>query len=408
MSRALTAAVSAAAAVGAAPSAYNALLVAAASVRREPPRPDTSGLHLLALVPAHDEQHQIAQTVRALIDSCASPHTLDVTVVADNCSDRTAQEATAAGARVLERTDPDNRGKGRALAWALERLGDHPADAVLFVDADCQASPTLAKTLADELAAGADAVQADYVVSNAGDSGGTALRFAAFALACTARPGGRSRLGASAGLLGTGMAIRRDVLRRLPWTAFGLAEDQEYHLRLVDSGARVGFVPEAAVFSPMPSTHTEGAGQQARWEAGRVALRRPAARLVASGLRRGDRVRLHAGLELLLPPQSLVAAGGAAALALGVLTGRRAATAVATAGLIAQVGAIAGALRLAGAPASVYRALGSAPLLIARKVRLYGEIAAGRGPQGWERTVRQPKSDRAGSTPGAVNTKSLT
>src|SRR4051812_22547884 len=67
---------------------------------------------------------------------------IELVVVADRCTDATAQLARAAGASVLERTDGPP-GKGAALAWALERVlaESRPPDAIAVVDADCRATP---------------------------------------------------------------------------------------------------------------------------------------------------------------------------------------------------------------------------------------------------------------------------
>jgi 1,2-diacylglycerol 3-beta-glucosyltransferase len=390
-----------AAATAALPAAYvGALALAAAPARRRPaPRPPASGAEprLLVLVPAHDEQDVIGDALDALAAADYPADRLDVVVVADNCGDATADVARRHGATVLERRDPERRGKGHALEWALGRVRDRAFDAVLFLDADCVVTPGLPRALAARLAAGEQAVQANYVVANPGDSPAAGLRYAAFAVICTVRPLGKDALGLSAGILGTGMALSRDLLDRHPWQAHSLAEDLEYHLRLIDSGERVRFVPEEAVVSPMPASHGDSAGQQSRWEAGRLELaRRWAPRLVASGLRRRDPVRLHAALELLVPSQSALFALNAAALAAAAAAGGRATRAAALVGAAAQGAVVIGALRMVRAPRSAYASLLAAPGLVVRKLGLYGAIAAGRGPSGWERTAREPVSQAGG------------
>ena len=162
----------------------------------------------------------------------------------------------------------------------------------------------------------------------------------------------------------------------------GLAHDER-------GGERVRFVDEAAVLSDMPTSAGGSAGQQSRWEAGKAALvRRWTPRLVAAGLRDRDPVRVHAGLELLVPPQSLLAgatvAGGGAALALGPPAPRRLACAMA----LAQAAFVAGGMRRAGAPRAAWRGLALAPALVVRKAILYLRIVAGRGPREWVRTER--------------------
>src|ERR1044072_1347026 len=118
------------------------------------------------------------------------------------------------------------------------------------------------------------------------------------------------------------MGFRRELLERTPWSATGLVEDGEYHLHLVLAGERAEFVAEASVSQAVPTSMRASSEQQARWERGRLQLiRRWSARLVASGLARGDVVRLHAGLECLLPPQSVIAAGNLGSLLAGPLFG---------------------------------------------------------------------------------------
>ncbi|HWI74898.1 MAG TPA: glycosyltransferase family 2 protein, partial [Baekduia sp.] len=201
------------------------LLGAAAAGRRGRSTTAVVGAPAVVLVPAHDEEDGVAATVASLRPGDPDR---EVVVIADNCGDRTAAVARAAGATVIERADAHHRGKGHALAWALEWLAaERPAtDMVVMVDADCLASPNLVGALRDALAdGGAAAAQARYEVANADASPAAGLRSAAFALWNTVRPLGKERLGLSCGLLGTGMAFRRDVLDRVPWEAFGVAED---------------------------------------------------------------------------------------------------------------------------------------------------------------------------------------
>jgi 1,2-diacylglycerol 3-beta-glucosyltransferase len=386
------------------------LLGAALHARRVPPPPPPppgGEPRILVLIPAHDEAGGIADTLHSLRLSEYPRERLDVVVVADNCSDGTAEVAWAEGASVLERHDHERRGKGHALAWALDRLRDEPFDAVLFLDADCGVTPNLLAALGARHAAGSAAVQANYVVANPEASAAAGLRYAAFAQICTVRPLGKAHLGLSAGVLGTGMLLGRKLLDRVPWRAFSLAEDLEHHLRLIDAGELVAFAPEAAVLSPMPAGEDESASQQSRWESGRLQLaRRWAPRLVRSGLRRRDPARVHAGLELLVPSQSALAAWNAAAAVGAALLGGRAARRLAAAGVVGQGVALVGALAAVRAPASAWRSLAGAPRLAARKLSLYRSIAAGEGPTSWERTARSSSS--ASASAGSTKTKSLT
>ena len=369
------------------------VLVASAAGRRSAPESPGAGPlpDLLVLVPAHDEELLVGDAVDSLLAADYGGGRREVVVIADNCSDRTAAVAAEHGATVWKRDAVDARGKGQALAWAIKQAErERPGvAAIAVIDADCRITANLLRVLGAGVASGADAVQAENRVSNPDDSHTAALRFAGFALFNAVRPRGKEHLGLSCGLLGTGMAFAAATLRAVPWTAFSVGEDREYHARLVASGRRARFAPEAAVFSAAPATPEAAVVQQTRWETGNVELAlRWSPRLLLAGIARADVQRIHAAIELLVPPLSLLVtqtlAGGALAAAGGDRRLVRRAAAVGA----AQVVYVVGGLAAAGAPPTVYRALAAAPGLIVRKLAQYGRILTGGGATAWERTSR--------------------
>jgi 1,2-diacylglycerol 3-beta-glucosyltransferase len=369
-----------------------ALMTAGITRSRDLPDEESHGdeLSIAVLVPAHDEEAGLAATVEALSAQSYPPGRHEVIVIADNCADATAAVARASGATVWERTDRAARGKGQALAWALARLwAERPdVDAVAVVDADCIASSNLCAVVDRSLRAGARAIQVRYVVSNPEASATAALRWAGFALMHVVRPRGKRRLGLSCGLFGTGMAFHRDLLREQPWSAFSVTEDAEYHLRLVAAGDAVAFAEEASVASPMPTTPAGARDQQLRWETGNARLARRSARLLLDGLRAGDRRRIAAALDRLVPPQSLLLVGTVGA-GVGALALRsRGLVALGALTCAGQVAYVVGGLASVRAPRPVWLALASAPRLVATKLGQAGRIACGRGATKWIRTTR--------------------
>jgi colanic acid/amylovoran biosynthesis glycosyltransferase len=359
---------------------------------------ETAPRRLVVLIPAHNEEGQIGATLRSLAE-CNYPVPRRTIVIADNCEDDTAVVAKAAGAEVWERVEESARGKGRALAWALDRLlGDGDGfDAVVLIDADCTCSENFLGAIDRRLGAGARAIQVDNVVGNATASDASALRFAGFSLTNTIRSRGKDRLGVSCGLTGTGMAFARSLVEAEPWTT-GLAEDGEYHMRLVLAGERVEFAPEASVSSAMPTTHAGSGSQQARWESGRLDVARHwTPKLLRSGIARRDAAQVHIGLECLLPPQSLIAAGSLTSLLAGAVAGSRRLVVLAIGTLLGQTAYVMLGLRLVRAPRPVYRALLTAPRLIASKLVLYAKLIGGRGPRTWIRTTRPAEDETPGS-----------
>jgi cellulose synthase/poly-beta-1,6-N-acetylglucosamine synthase-like glycosyltransferase len=371
--------------------AYLLLLLAAATRSSAGHVLTDDPLRFVVLVPAHDEEAMIGRTLAALARVEYPRERWSLVVIADNCRDATAGIAARAGATVLERHDPDRRGKAFALNWALDRLAHVAGDAqaVAIVDADCEPSSNLLAAMNARLRSGACAVQVRYEVSNPDASPQTALRFAAFALMNTVRPLGKERLGLSSGLLGTGMAFLRPLLERHRFAERSLVEDAELHLRLVANGERVAFVSEASVRSPMPTGAAAIQAQQSRWEGGRMSLLRAwTAPLLATGTRRRDAVRLHAWFELLVPPQSVLALLHVAFGLLAVAARGRRRRRLAALAAACQAIFVLGGLRVTRAPRSVYRALAHAPVLVVQKIQILSRLAVKGAPRSWERTAR--------------------
>lgn len=347
---------------------------------------------IAVLVPAHDEEQGISPVVEALVNQKYPDHRFEVIVIADNCTDRTAEVAGRAGATVWTRVEPEARGKGQALSWALRRLQSEPErrDVVVVVDADCLASSNLCSVIGARMTEpDVHALQVRYEVSNPEDSPTAALRAAGFILKHVIRSRGRARLGLSCGLFGSGMAFRTEILEQVGWPT-SVTEDTELHLRLVERSVVVKYVEDASVRSVMPTTATAAVEQQLRWETGNAQLAKTyALRLVARAVRESDGQLLAAAAELLVPSQSLLAAGCVCVGAVSAGLRQKPIAALAAITLAAQTTYVVGGLLAAGAPPSSLRALTASPGFIARRLQVLSRVAAGRGAKTWVRTTRE-------------------
>ncbi|HEX5478695.1 MAG TPA: glycosyltransferase family 2 protein, partial [Dehalococcoidia bacterium] len=198
------------------------------------------------VVPARNEAPRIAALIESIRALDYPPQLVRALVVADNCGDDTAAVARAAGADVVERFDRDDIGKGYALAFGLAHVAP-PYDAVVFVDGDCTVNTACLSAISLKLDEGAEAVQAYYVMAPERDSRAAAVRSLALTLVHYVRPLAKERLHASAGLKGSGMCFTRTLIEDIGWSATGLAEDVEQHVRLLRAGHRVAFAPGAVV-----------------------------------------------------------------------------------------------------------------------------------------------------------------
>jgi cellulose synthase/poly-beta-1,6-N-acetylglucosamine synthase-like glycosyltransferase len=375
-------------------SGYLLLLTLLSGNKEAPPRV-APRLKFDIIIPAHNEEAGIARTVANLSRVDWPVELRRVLVVADNCSDATADRAREAGATVLVRHDKELRGKGYALQYAFEQsLKDGFADAVVVVDADTEVTDNLLHAFAARLEAGAHAVQAHYGVLNPHASWRTKLMAISMALFHKVRSLGRERLGVSCGLRGNGMCFTHAIIRQVPHEAFSIVEDLEYGIRLGKAGQRVHYAWEAEALGEMVSSEKAARSQRRRWEGGRMAMMREyGVPLLAEGLRKGDKVLVDLAMDLLVPPLSWVVLGsGAVAVGSAVLAFWRGAVgpsaSVAAASVLALVLYVMRGWWMSGMGLAGLGALARAPFYVAWKLWLM--LSRPEEKKGeWVRTARE-------------------
>jgi 1,2-diacylglycerol 3-beta-glucosyltransferase len=353
------------------------------------------------VVPAHDEESSIAQTVRSLRASEYPADLFDVIVVADNCTDRTGGAASAQGAVVLERVSTDQRGKGYALRWCFDRiLGPGSRyDAVAVCDADTIADPGMLTVMNAYLEQGALAIQCNDQVQPAPNAWSSEAIRLGFLLYNYARPAGRKRLGCSAGLRGNGMCFAASLLRAVPWDAYSRNEDLEYGLNLLLHGVRVMFAPEATVLATMPRDPRHAESQRARWEGGRFQIiRKYAPALLVQAVKRRSFAALDGLIDLLTPALVNLMVGGAIMLSSSVVLWQAGVASMGGltavwAGIIALGFAhvVLGA-RAAGQRDGMLGLLRHVPRYVLWKLKLYARMLATADSEEWVRTTREPLS----------------
>ena len=297
------------------------LLLTLRSGAPETPPPATRRVRFDVIVPAHNEVAHIGRTVASLRKLDWPRDHFRIYVIADNCTDDTALMARAAGARVVERHDPQRRGKGYALQLAFRASQDNNwADAVVVVDADTEVSPNLLDAFAARIEAGANAVQARYGVLNPHASWRTRLITVAKACFHIVRSRAREVAELSCGIRGNGWCVTHCLLAEVPYAAFSLVEDVEYGAAIALAGHRVHYADEAEVRGEMAASDRAAASQRQRWEGGRSQLQRMQLRqLFAEAWRYEDAVCLDVALDLLVPPLSRIALSVGALSALTLL-----------------------------------------------------------------------------------------
>jgi cellulose synthase/poly-beta-1,6-N-acetylglucosamine synthase-like glycosyltransferase len=254
-------------------------------------------------VPAHDEEAVIGLLLADMSDSEYPDEHYTVSVIADRCTDGTAEVSKRAGATVLERSEGPP-GKGAALAWYLHLHPLEPEEALVVFDADNRVPVDTLARIADEIDAGHHVVQCYLDVANPRES----LIAEASALSYWAGNRmvqlARSNLGWSADLGGTGMAFTSSALAEVGGFGDSLTEDQELGARLLLAGHRVEWLHDVRVRDEKPATVGVAVRQRARWMAGK---RQAARKHLPALIRRFSPASLDQALRLVQPGRSFVA-----------------------------------------------------------------------------------------------------
>lgn len=257
------------------------------------------------VVPAHNEEAQITELLAELRRQARLDQNTEIWVIADNCTDNTANVARKAEANVLERTNDQERGKGYALNYAFERLRSRKCEWLMVVDADSRISDSFIANMRKAMTTDAQALQAHYESLPADSNKGAMARLAMTGMNVV-RVKGRSVLNASVGILGNGFALRQTVLDRVPYLAGSVVEDLEYHLSLVNKNIAVRYVPQAQIWGEIAPSNAGLGNQRSRWEGGRLRMvRQRVPGLLVDFVRKPGLSRLESLLDLMLLPLSL-------------------------------------------------------------------------------------------------------
>jgi cellulose synthase/poly-beta-1,6-N-acetylglucosamine synthase-like glycosyltransferase len=367
----------------------------AALLPERPPEPDEAASperRVVVLIPAYDEGRVLKRTIDGVTPELG-PHDR-ILVIADNCTDGTADIARAAGAEVLERRDPEHRGKGYALDAGVAHLSADPPDVVVILDADCNILAGSIKRLADCAASHGRPAQAEDLLT-VPDRATPLARVSALAFLVRnhVRPTGLRRLGMPCHLMGTGMAFPWDVISSAPSAGPHLAEDMQMGIALASLGYAPVYCTGARITSASPKLARAVRGERRRWEHGHIeTLIHRAPTLIWKGLARRQLPLLTMGLDLLIPPLALLVtfmfAGVALASLLAALGGSPLPLTLFSTSAALVLVAVLSAWAKFGRATFPARYLVMIPLYVVWKIPLYLSFAF-RGPYAtWERAER--------------------
>lgn len=225
-------------------------------------------LKFAVLICARNEENVIRLPVKSVLMSSYPKDKLEVIVLADNCSDKTAEVARAAGATVWEKTEPSS-GKGDVLAWGVDKVLDRgDFDAIAVFDADNVASAQWFDAMNEALNDGETVVTGRRMTSNATANLISGWYTVYWDLMNELSNRVRTKLGLSGKLTGTGFAFLTAILEGKGWRTRTMVEDVEFSVQCNLAGRRIGYVPEAEYADEQPVKVVHMWRQLCRWATG--------------------------------------------------------------------------------------------------------------------------------------------
>ena len=239
---------------------------------KEKPLKEDKQHRFMTIIPAHNEEKVIVNLIESLKKLDYPKDLYDIYVIADNCTDKTAEVAKKAGAIVYERFDEAHKTKGHALQWFLaQKIEENaPYDAFCIFDADNIVDENFLKVMNKKLCQGEEVVQGYKDIKNPSDSwvsAGYAIfywtmhRFYHLA---------RYNIGLSPLMNGTGFMVKFDVIKPQGWNTKTLTEDIEFSLKRIIEGKKLGWARDAIVYDEQPVGFKQSWTQRSRWTVGHM------------------------------------------------------------------------------------------------------------------------------------------
>ena len=226
----------------------------------------------MAIVPAHNEEMVVSNLIESLKNQTYDKNLYDIYVIADNCTDNTAEVARKAGAIVFERFDPAHKTKGYALQWFLKQKIEENADydAFFVFDADNIVDKDFIVNMNKKLCQGEDVVQGYRDIKNPTDNWITAGYALFYWTMHRLYHLARYNVGLSTLLNGTGFMVRFDVVKPNGWQTETLTEDIEFSLKRIIQGKKLGWATDAIVYDEQPTSFKQSWSQRSRWTVGHM------------------------------------------------------------------------------------------------------------------------------------------
>lgn len=222
--------------------------------------PKTTKLHKIAVfIPARNESGVIKSTVETILSSDYPKELFDVYVIANNCTDNTAEVARNAGAYVYEMEDSNPKHKNAAypIKYFFEQIFKEGKEYDFYVrfDADNSPASNYLSRMNDAYNAGYKLARGFNASKNLTQNNTAAISGLWYIRDCRFACHARDALNCGQMLIGPGMMFAHSIIAQDGgWTALTNSEDSEFMMNQLFKGYKAKYVCDAVVYEDQPST----------------------------------------------------------------------------------------------------------------------------------------------------------
>lgn len=272
--------------------AYQFFYLPIPHLKKDKPHGPAKAHRYAVLICARNEEAVIADLLESLRRQTYDMGLVSVFVMADNCTDRTAQAAREAGAMVYERFDTERVGKGYALQALLEHIRtDCPEgfDGYFVFDADNVLKRDYIEQMNRTFSDGYEIITSYRNSKNYGSNWISAGYGLWFLRESEYLNHARMLLHTSCAVSGTGFLFSDRVLREQGgWPFHLLIEDIEFSVWHILKGYRIGYCHDAMLYDEQPMTFRQSWRQRLRWSRGYLQVLRRYGGKMLVGMARGS------------------------------------------------------------------------------------------------------------------------
>jgi len=252
---------------------YQLVYIFVSLIKRPPQLTAKKNHRYAAMICARDESKVILDIIQSIRMQNYPAELIDIFVVADNCTDNTAEVAKAAGATVFVRRNQERTGKGYALEFGFasieEEYGIDAYEAYFVFDADNVLDGNYFKEMNKAFDNGAVACTSYRNAKNFASNWITAGYGIWFLREARYLNQARYLLNSSCAISGTGFFVSSELIKQNNgWHYHLLTEDIEFSVDTVLKKQRISYAPAAVIYDEQPLTFKESWNQRLRWTRG--------------------------------------------------------------------------------------------------------------------------------------------